>query len=306
MIQNYNTQSPILLLVFNRFETTKKVFDAIKLTKPAKLYVSSDGPRNYNEKDSFNINIIRAYITSQVDWPCDLKTRFLPLNLGCKDAVSSGITWFFDNEEEGIILEDDCLPNISFFKFCDTLLDKYRFDQRIRHISGVNFIGTKFDTNNSYYFSKFTHVWGWASWRRVWCEYDKDLNSLQKFMSNNLIQNIYPNKKITKYLVNEFYKVKSGFLNTWDFQYLFLNFINNGLTIIPSKTLITNIGFNIDPTHQFSDEMTKQISEDFDGEIIHPDFFIPNLDYDIQSLIRINNLTLLAKLKLKLKLFFKN
>ena len=306
MIQNYNTQSPILLLVFNRYETTKKVFDAIKLTKPAKLYVSSDGPRKHNEKDSFNINIIRDYITSQVDWPCDLKTRFLPVNLGCKDAVSSGITWFFDNEEEGIILEDDCLPNISFFKFCDTLLDKYRFDQRIRHISGVNFTGTKFDTNNSYYFSKFTHVWGWASWRRVWCEYDKDLNSLQKFMSNNLIQNIYPNKNITKYLVNEFYKVKSGFLNTWDFQYLFLNFINNGLTIIPSKTLITNIGFNIDPTHQFSDEMTKQISEDFDGEIIHPDFFIPNLDYDIQSLIRINNLTLLAKLKLKLKLFFKN
>jgi hypothetical protein len=244
MNNNYITKSPILFLVFNRFETSKKVFDEIKLSKPPKIYLSSDGPRHNNINDTHNIKLIRDYIKTHIDWPCDLKTRFLPSNLGCKDAVSSGITWFFENEEAGIILEDDCLPNNSFFRFCDILLEKYRYDNRVRHISGVNFLDNKKEILSSYYFSKFTHVWGWASWRRVWCDYDKDLNSLDNFVINNVINNIYPNNKISKFLINEFYNVKSGLLNTWDYQYLYLNFINNGLTIIPSKTLITNIGFN--------------------------------------------------------------
>jgi hypothetical protein len=303
MHKNYITQSPILLLVFNRFETTKKVFDAIKLTKPLKIYLSSDGPRPNNINDVNNIKLIREYITSQLDWPCELKTRFLPVNLGCKDAVSSGITWFFENEEEGIILEDDCLPNNSFFRFCDILLEKYRYDNRVRHISGVNFLDNDIEIINSYYFSKFTHVWGWASWSRVWCDYDKDLKSLDKFISNKFIGSIYPNKQVSKFLIDEFYKVKSGLLNTWDYQYLYLNFINNGLTIIPSKTLITNIGFNTDATHDFSEEMTKQIAKDLNEEIVHPDFYIPNLDHDIKSLIKINNLTFVAKLKIKIKKF---
>lgn len=291
--------------MFNRLNTTIQVFNAIKNIKPAKLYIASDGPRLENHHDILEVRTIRDYLLASVDWDCEVKTLFRENNLGCKLAVSSGITWFFDNENEGIILEDDCLPNQSFFRLCDNLLEKYRFDERVRHISGVNFIGNDVVKDSSYYFSRFTHVWGWASWKRVWKDYDKNLEALDCFLSSGNLGNIFPDKRIVDLITKELIRVKKGELNTWDFQYMFLNLIQNGLCVIPSKSLVVNIGFGAGATHEHSAEIKSHHSEEISGEFIHPEFFVPQIRYDIDSLVRINNLSLSAKIKTKFSSFYK-
>lgn len=303
-MSSYNVNSPVLFLVFNRPNTTIKVFDAIREVKPSRLYISSDGPRPKNDSDISEINAVRDYVLANIDWNCEVKTLFRESNLGCKDAVSSGISWFFENEDEGIILEDDCLPNQSFFRFCDSLLDKYRHDERVRHISGVNFIGNDVVTESSYYFSRFTHVWGWASWKRVWKDYDKNLELLERFLRSDNLWNIYPDKRMIELIKKELMRVKNGELNTWDFQYLFLNLIQNGLTIIPCKSLVENIGFGAGATHDYSHGIKLQQAEEISGELIHPDFLVPQTRFDIDSIIRINNLSIGSKLKYKISSFY--
>ena len=163
----YQTKSAVLFVVFNRPDTTKRVFEAIRLAKPKRLYITTDGPRP-NMPDDVQLCKQTREIVSVVDWDCEVKTLFREENAGCKNGVSAAINWFFDHEEEGIILEDDCLPANSFFKFCDTLLEKYRYDTRVRHITGCNLQFGKKWGDASYYFSNLTNGWGWASWRRAW------------------------------------------------------------------------------------------------------------------------------------------
>jgi hypothetical protein len=303
-VSSYNVNSPVLFLVFNRLNTTIKVFDAIREVKPSRLYISSDGPRLKNDSDVSEINAVRDYVLANIDWDCEVKTLFRESNLGCKDAVSSGISWFFENEDEGIILEDDCLPNQSFFRFCDSLLNKYRLDERVRHISGVNFIGNDIVTESSYYFSRFTHVWGWASWKRVWKDYDKNLDLLDRFLNSGNLWNIYPDKRIIELISKELIRVRTGELNTWDFQYLFLNLIQNGLTIIPCKSLVENIGFGVGATHDHTDGIKMHQAEELSGELIHPDFLVPQIRFDIDSIVSINNLSIGSKLKYKISSYY--
>ncbi len=291
--------SPVLLLLFNRPDCTKQVFQAVREARPSKLYIAIDGPRTDNASDIVNVTAVRDYVLGNIDWPCTVKTNIRKTNLGCKNAVSSAISWFFEQEEEGIVLEDDCLPNKSFFTFCTVLLDKYRCDNRVRHISGVNFQENDLPGDASYYFSTITHVWGWASWRRVWNAYDKDFLLLDTFLQQKQIENIYPDKKIAKALVNDFKRVQSGLINTWDFQYLFLNLINHGLCIIPRTSLVKNIGFGDGSTHEhFSKPATQKTAE---MEVItHPDFVVPQLQLDLKSLAKTYHISLQDKIKFKI------
>lgn len=279
----YKTKSPVLLLLFNRLEHTKLVFEEVRNAQPEKLYIAIDGPRIQNQDDIIKITSIKNYVLNNIDWNCSVETLFRETNLGCKNAVSEAITWFFNHETNGIILEDDCLPLNSFFSFCDELLSKYEFDDRVRHISGVNFLNPDIEIKNSYYFSKFTHVWGWASWKRVWQDYSKDIlkdYELEKFEE---FYNIYQDKKICKAIINELKRVQSEKLNTWDYQYMFLNFINNGLTIIPKYSLIKNIGFDFSSTHtQTKPYITRELQNI--NKISHPSNFIPNINNDMLSL----------------------
>ena len=166
--------APVLFLIFNRPETTIQVFSAIKKAQPNRLYIAADGPRPEYPDEVNHCKIART-IATNVDWDCEVKTLFRDQNLGCRLAVSQAIDWFFEQEPEGIILEDDCLPNQSFFWFCKELLEKYRNETRIMHIGGTNFQFGKNRTNYSYYFSRYAHIWGWASWRREWKYYDEKL-----------------------------------------------------------------------------------------------------------------------------------
>ncbi|WP_229248471.1 nucleotide-diphospho-sugar transferase [Dyadobacter sandarakinus] len=202
-------------------------------------------------------------------------------NLGCKAAVSGAIKWFFSNEPEGIILEDDCLPNESFFRFCDLLLEKYRFDTRIVHISGACLGHEKKFGRASYYFSKITNIWGWASWRRAWQNYDENLMLLENFLKDDLFKYVYENKAVTNRLIESLHQVHTMQLNTWDVQYAFLNFWNNGLCINPNFNMVSNIGFGHlgthtkDSTSKFANLPLEEI-----GQLVHPDFFVPIVEAD--------------------------
>jgi hypothetical protein len=251
----YPLKTAVLFMVFNRLDTTKRVFNAIQKAKPPKLYIAADGARNNKEGESEKVNAVRDFILKNIDWKCEIKTLFREKNLGCKYAVSSAITWFFDNEEKGIILEDDCLPSQSFFWFCEELLELYNDDMRIWHIGGNNFQNGIKRGDADYYFSKYNHVWGWASWANRYKLYDVELNNVK---DSGFIKSTFSNKLAIKYWNYIYKKVKAKKVDTWDYQWTFTIWLNNGLAILPNLNMITNIGFGDDATHTKNDEKVME------------------------------------------------
>lgn len=239
--------TPILFIIFNRPDTTQEVFNAIRAIKPKKLYVTADGARKGNQNDLINCPKTREIIN--IDWDCDLKTLYRDENLGCRNAVSDAITWFFNQEEKGIILEDDCLPDLSFFPFCEELLEKYKDNEQIMLISGDNFQNSKKQGDSSYYFSRYNHIWGWASWRKVWEHYDVDMKTFPENKEKGFLNDIFSNKKARNYWLTRFEKAHRGEINTWDYQWTYSIFSRNGISILPNENLISNIGFGNQSTH---------------------------------------------------------
>ena len=279
-MSNYVVKSPVLFLIFNRPDTTLKVFNEIRIAQPSKLYIAADGPRKDRLNESSLCEQTRA-ILGKIDWDCEIKTLFRKNNLGCKEAISSAITWFFDNEEEGIILEDDCLPSKSFFYYCDTLLEKYRLDTRIRHIAGSKLHIDKTWGSASTYFTNQTHVWGWASWRRVWKDYDKNLSNYQENEVRHQLGNIFSDPFVVDSWVNIFKELKAGKIDTWDYQLAFLNYFNNSLSINPNVNLISNIGFGESATHTFEpNHIYSNIPIGEITDITYPKYTLPEKDAD--------------------------
>lgn len=240
--------TPILFLVFNRYDTTIRVFEKIKEIKPKKLYIAADGPRKHIEGEADKCNKVRG-IAKMVDWDCEVKTLFQTENLSCGPAVSTAINWFFDNEEQGIILEDDCLPNTSFFSFCEEMLERYKHNDAIMHIGGTNFQeGTKYGAAD-YYFSSIAHVWGWASWRRAWKKYDFKIRDVFEFIRSDSLAYYSYNLDERIYWYEKMRDTYYGKVNTWDYQWNYCVWKNKGLSIIPQVNLISNIGFGEDATH---------------------------------------------------------
>jgi hypothetical protein len=240
-------KTAVLFILFNRPDTTQLVFDEIRKAKPAKLFIAADGPRPNREDDAQKCEEARK-IVEQIDWPCEVKTLFRPENLGCKMAVSSAIDWFFEHVEEGIILEDDCLPSPSFFYFCENMLDYHRHEQSVMHVSGVNPLNTGFG-EGSYYFTRIPHIWGWATWRRAWKRYDVHMSSYPDFVNQNRISDIFTEKEYQQYWLKIFQMAFEGQIDTWDYQWVYTLFNHHGLSIIPSQNLISNIGFDGNATH---------------------------------------------------------
>ncbi|MGC3982206.1 MAG: hypothetical protein QM808_13195 [Steroidobacteraceae bacterium] len=248
-------RSPILFLVFNRPDTTKRVFDAIRAARPPRLYIAADGPRPDRAGEAELCESARR-IASNVDWPCEVRTLLRSENLGCKRAVSSAVTWFFECEPEGIVLEDDCLPHHSFFEYCDELLERYRDNPHVMCISGDNFISADWVPSASYYFSRYMHIWGWASWRRAWRYYDVDMSDWKDNRTNAQFwaRCISHAPQSIGYWQNIFDKVFSGQLDTWDYQWTYACFKQQGLSCMPGNNLISNIGFGKNATHTTSPE----------------------------------------------------
>lgn len=299
-ITSYKTKSPILLLTFNRLETTKKVFAAIREVKPTKLYFASDGPRESRANELEEVKKVRNFLLNSVDWDCEIKTLFQDKNLGCGKAVSTALNWFFESEEMGIILEDDCLPSISFFRFCDELLEKYLDDERIMHISGDNFQDGMIRGNATYYFSKISHVWGWATWRRAWKFYDFEMQSLNNFIEKKIGYNIWKNKRIVNYWIKQFKKVADNKIDTWDYQWNYCLLVNNGLSILPNFNLVENIGFHPEATHT-KEIGFKNLRNEISFPLKHPNFFVPDMKADSYTFKKHFKQKILTKLFIKLK-----
>lgn len=282
---------PILFLIFNRPETTARVFNEIKKIKPKTLYIAADGPRNLNEE---KLCLECRTISEKVDWDCNLKFLYRSENLGCKIAVSEAITWFFENNDMGIILEDDCLPLPSFFTFCKELLIKYKDEEKIMHISGNNFqLGNDKNEQSSYYFSRYPHIWGWASWKRAWLKYDIEMKNYPKLLNN---------KKFVKYADNFILKlVYENKLSTWDSQWLYSVNFENGLSILPRYNLVKNIGFsekNATNTIAIPKWFKKMIYKDIET-IIHP----ISIQFDDKSdLFTRNNILSNQRMRIKEKI----
>lgn len=286
----YSVNSPVLLILFNRPDTTQLVFDKIRLVKPSRLYLSADGPRPGNTKDAGLCEQARS-VADQIDWPCKLFTLFSKENKGCKIAVSDAITWFFKYEEEGIILEDDCLPADSFFYYCDTMLERYRNDTRINIVSGTNLKPSGFSGKDSYHFSRFTAIWGWASWRRVWNKYDRYLTSYTEDDVQYYLKSVFNDNYLHEEWKTIFRELKQNKIDTWDFQLCFMNFFEGALSIVPSVNLISNIGFRADATH--TPDAFNPHANMPTGEILsfnHPKFILADTEADHKILMQEFNL----------------
>jgi hypothetical protein len=240
-------ETPVLFLVFKRLDTTKQVFEQIRKAKPPRLYIAADGPRAHVKGEKEKVKAVREYVLSNIDWKCEVKTLFRDKNLGCGKAVSEAITWFFENEDQGIILEDDTVPSLSFFWFCEELLDTYKDDKRIWHIGGCNFQDGRKRGDGDYYFSVYNHIWGWASWSDRWKYYDF---KLEKIETDMFIRKIFSSKKEIKYWCRIFWKMKSeNPIDTWDYQWTFTMWFYDGVAILPNVNMVSNIGFGIEGTH---------------------------------------------------------
>lgn len=235
--------TPIVFFVFNRPELTRAVLEIIINATPSKVFIIADSPRK-NKLDDYDKCREVLNIIDSADWNCPVFKNYSRTNLGCKLRISSGLDWVFSQVEEAIILEDDCLPNPSFFVFCEELLNKYRDDERIFTISGNNFQFGKKRTNHSYYFSLYNHCWGWATWRRAWQHYDIEMRLWKTIRDGNWLNDILHNYFASIYWRYKFQQTYDGKVDTWDYQWTMACWLQNGLTILPNINLVANIGFN--------------------------------------------------------------
>jgi hypothetical protein len=275
---------PILIIAFNRPDHASKILDAVRLIQPSHLYIAIDGPRHGNVADAQAVEQTKR-VFEGVEWPCTITRLYRESNLGCKHAVSGAITWFFEHVESGIILEDDCLPVIDFFHFCEDMLSRYKDEASVMHINGVNYQNGNHRGDADYYFSKVCHVWGWASWSRAWKRYDIELNHIDTFFDDNLYKSVinYPSAK--PFWKGSFTNTRNGLVDTWDYQWVFTIWKNNGLVIAPNFNLISNIGFDGLATHTkfFDKKVSARKLEAMPKKRTYMDILVANYEADQYS-----------------------
>lgn len=242
-------RSAVLLVVFNRPELTGRVIQAVREARPPRLYVAADGPRSGRPGEAQRCAEVRRIATA-VDWPCEVRTLFRDENLGCGRAVSGAIDWFFTHEEEGIVLEDDVLPLASFFPYCDELLERYRDDERIGLVSGCNLVSSRYTPRESYLFTRFPHIWGWASWRRAWKGYDVAMRAWPHCRDAGLLATVSGGSwRFEHYWRRRFDVTYAGRINTWDYQWVFTLWRLGMVSVAPAINQTYNLGFGADATH---------------------------------------------------------
>jgi hypothetical protein len=251
MPEKNNLKTPILYLVFNRLDLVEQSFAKIKEAKPKSLFVAADGPRADEIDDKRKCNDIRHYIQQNIDWKCNVNYLFREKNLGCGLAVSQAISWFFQNVDEGIILEDDCLPGSSFFSFCEELLIKYRDNKKVYHIGGSNWQKGNKRGSADYYFSQIPAIWGWATWSDRWADYEFDIFENQEKWDKleTILPEITSCNEEKDFHLQCFNSCENNQIDTWDYQWRFLVFLKKGLCVVPNKNLVSNLGHRDDSAH---------------------------------------------------------
>lgn len=275
------TESPVLLITFNRPDTTQKVFDAIKKARPKKLYIAADAPRTGNIEDEKNCALVKG-IVQQVDWDCKVEYRFAETNQGCGPGPYNAISWAFENEDRLIILEDDCVAALPFFDYCSELLELYKNDTRIWLISGNQYTEEAVTTPHSYFFTRYGHSWGWATWKRCWEAMDMSMSKYPLIIDQDLYKAAFRTNKEAAFFrkkIDKIYHDITMLSHIWDFQFGFAITSNGGLSIVPVKNLVTNIGYL--GTHAEIKDRFHDFPVDDNFTInSHPDFILCDVNYD--------------------------
>lgn len=275
--------TPVLLLIFRRPDVTARVFEQIRKARPPRLYIAADGPRAGRSKERALSEATRSLVIDGIDWNCEVKTLFREENLGVRVAVSSAITWFFEQEEQGIIIEDDCLADPSFFAYCETLLDRYRDDERIMHIGGTCCL-PDVDLEASYFFSRFPHIWGWATWRDAWAHYSSTSSDFE--LEFEAIRPSFSSPREEAYWFDTYSRYFNGEFNTWDYGWTFSVWRQQGLAVHPAVNLVRNIGFGADASHTKGWKDYKglgRIPTESIGELRHPGSVEPSPELDANN-----------------------
>jgi hypothetical protein len=285
---NSQLDIPVLIIVFNRPELTKKLIKLLSLIKPAKIYIAADGPRNTKE-----INICertRKLFDTEIDWNCSIFKKYQKNNLGVKYNVKQGIDWFFSIEKKGIILEDDCEVNTSFFKYCEELLLRYEKNDKIKMISGNFYF--KSQIKNSYYFCRSPGTHGWASWSRTWEQNDINMEKWSPFKDFFWLLIFFKfNIAKTHYFYKRFSLSKNSEINSWDYQFLYSIWKNNGLIIKPLVNLSKHIGWGDDATHgKGADKHPEVKVEEIKFPLHHPNQLKLNSKFDNLEFVKIRRI----------------
>ena len=280
---------PILFIIFRRKDIALQSFERIKQVKPSKLYIACDGARENVKGEAELVKATQESILQQIDWECNVRTLFQKENLGCGKGVYTAINWFFENEEEGIIIEDDCVLQSSFFPFAEELLNKYRNDERIGMIGAPNYI-SGVNIPDSYGFSRYKATWGWATWRRVWKNMDLNMDWKNTPYYESIINNNGYNGKDKNYWRYRIKAIENNYVSAWDWQWFFTLSAYNQLSIYPRIGLISNIGFGKDATHTTAG--AKQLQSKAEGQLVfplqHPKYVVPYEDFE-QGFYKSNN-----------------
>jgi hypothetical protein len=266
--------TPVAFIIFNRPEHTAEVFAAIRAARPPQLFVIADGPRSNADSDTEKCAVARSVIDT-VDWPCRVSRRFADENIGLRRNVSEGLDWVFAEVDHAIILEDDCLPHQSFFPFCEQLLERYAQDRQVAMIGGTNFDppATAPSDGASYYFSRFSNIWGWATWRRAWQLYQRHLQDWPALRRTDFLRSKWHNPTAENFWRRHFDDSVSGNrdgLNTWDIAWQFTCWRQDMVTIVPANNLITNTGIGVDATHTRSHRASRLLRTPMQFPLRHP------------------------------------
>ncbi len=292
---NMTVTTPTLLIIFNRPDKVRELINALRPIKPSVLYVAADGPRETRETDKVLCQETRDLL-STIDWPCELHTLFQERNLGCKIGVSTAITWFFNNVESGIILEDDCIPTPEFFVYAADTLERYK-DSNVMHINGSTFVPTNGEI--SYHGSHIPLVWGWASWRRAWQKYDITMTNLSTASRSFRQRNLFGKGSYRRFWVSLFTHVRDANIDTWDAQWVYSILIHGGSCLTPKCNLIKNIGFDASATHTTETVAFARGHEILPLPLVHPDSITPDGRLDAISM----NTAFITTLKQKIRFF---
>ncbi|HVG28582.1 MAG TPA: hypothetical protein VM864_02575 [Pyrinomonadaceae bacterium] len=273
-------RTPVAFLIFNRPDVTARVFAEIARARPPKLLVVADGARADCPGEREACERTRA-VVERVDWDCEVLTNFAGENMGCRRRVSSGITWVFEEVEEAIIVEDDCLPHPSFFPYCEELLARFREDERVMMLSGDNFQFGRRRTPYSYYFSRLMHIWGWASWRRAWRHYDVGMRLWAGLRDTPWLSDLLGDEEAAAFWRDVFDRAAAGH-DTWDFQWVFACWAQHGLSALPESNLVTNIGFGAGATHTHAETRAANIpAEALEFPLRHPPHVVREREADL-------------------------
>jgi hypothetical protein len=279
-MSDYCLSTPVAFIIYNRPDTASRVFEEIRRARPLILLVVADGPGMNRPAEAKKVAATRA-IVEQVDWPCEVLKNYAETNLGCKRRISSGLDWVFQTVEEVIILEDDCVPHPTFFRFCEELLEKYRETDQVMHISGDNFQYIRKLSEANYYFSRYAHIWGWATWRRAWQYYDVDIKYWSASGGKDKLLRKFSSEAERGFWRTMLDKVVAGEIDTWDFQWVFACLTQNALSIAPNVNLVSNIGFGFDSTHTIRvSKVANMPTVAMEFPLVHPRSFAINIDAD--------------------------